>query len=101
MDNVRHDLQALRTDVVTLTQEIPSMLSEARDDSLRAARERVDRMKESIDVSLSQLGKRGRDAAQAMNDATDTLGETFHAHPIATIAVAIGLGYALGVAHRR
>ena len=34
-DKIRDDLQALSNDVAKLTQEIPSMLSEAGDDSLR------------------------------------------------------------------
>jgi ElaB/YqjD/DUF883 family membrane-anchored ribosome-binding protein len=105
MDNVKHDLQALRSDVAKLAQEIPSMLSEVRDDSLQAARERVDRIKENIDASLSQLGERGRETAQAVNEMTDNfarnLEDTFHAHPLTTIAVAIGLGYVLGAARGR
>jgi ElaB/YqjD/DUF883 family membrane-anchored ribosome-binding protein len=105
MEAVRGDLQSLRGDVARLAQEIPSMLSDARDESLQAARERVARMKESIDASLAQIGDRGREAARAANEIADnaaqTLEDTFHAHPITTIVVAIGLGYMIGVARRR
>jgi ElaB/YqjD/DUF883 family membrane-anchored ribosome-binding protein len=100
MANVRHDLEALRHDVAKLAQEMPSMLSDARDESLQAARERVHRMKDSLDASLSKMSKTGREAAQVVSETTDSLvhdiEETFHAHPIATIAVAMGIGFALG-----
>ncbi|HMA73345.1 MAG TPA: hypothetical protein VKP67_17950 [Xanthobacteraceae bacterium] len=105
MDTVRHDLQALRNDVAKLAQEIPSMLSDVRDDSVQAARERVDRIKTNIDTSLSQLSERGREAADAVTEMTDdmtrSIEESFHAHPITTIVVALGIGYVLGSMRKR
>jgi ElaB/YqjD/DUF883 family membrane-anchored ribosome-binding protein len=105
VDHLRNDLQALRNDVAKLTQEIPSMLSDVRDDSLKAARQRIDRMKDNIDASLAQFGERGREAAQAVNQATGNLArgleDSLHAHPIATIAFAVGIGCVLGATLRR
>lgn len=105
IDDIRHDLQSLRNDIVKLAQELPSMLGDVRDDSLQAARERVDRMKENVDASLSQLSERGREAAKAVNEMTDNLvrgiEDSFHAHPITTIAVALGVGYVLGSVRKR
>jgi ElaB/YqjD/DUF883 family membrane-anchored ribosome-binding protein len=104
-DKIRDDLQALSSDVAKLTQEIPSMLSEAGDESLRAARARVGRIKENIDTSLSQLGDRGRDAARAVNEAgsdvVDNLDDLLRTRPVATIAIAFGLGFLIGSALRR
>ena len=81
------------------------MLSDARDGSLQAARERVDRMRENVDASLSQLSQRGREAAKAMNEMTDNMvhgiEDSFHARPITTIAVAVGVGYVLGSVRKR
>lgn len=103
--DIRRDLQSLRNDIVKLAQELPSKLSEVRDDSLQVARERADRLKEDIDASLSQLSERGREAAKAVNEMTDNLArgieDSFHAHPITTIAVAIGVGYVLGAVRKR
>jgi ElaB/YqjD/DUF883 family membrane-anchored ribosome-binding protein len=105
IDDIRNDLQSLRNDIVKLAQELPSMLSDVRDDSLHAARERVDRMKKNVDASLSQLSQRGREAAKAMNEVSDNMvqgiEESFHARPITTIAVALGVGYVLGSVRKR
>lgn len=97
VDKVWRDLQELQGDVAKLAQEIPSMLSEAGGGSVRAARERVDRMKKTIDVSLATLNESGRNAAQSMNEMTHSIEETFHAHPIAVIIAAMGVGYVLGL----
>ena len=105
IDNLRHDLQALRGDVSKLTDEIPSMLSDVREESLRAARERVKRMKREIDVSLSQLRETREAAAQAVGEATDevvqSLESSLKAHPVAVIALAVGLGCLIGAGLRR
>jgi len=105
VDNLRHDLQALRNDVAKLTQEIPSVLTEVRDDSLQAARERIDRMKHNIDASLAQFSERGREAAKAVNDPTGNaargIEDSLRAHPIAAIALAVGIGCVLGAIWRR
>jgi ElaB/YqjD/DUF883 family membrane-anchored ribosome-binding protein len=97
VDKAWRDLQELQNDVVKLAQELPSMLNQAGDGSLRAARERVDRMKKTIDVSLAQLTDSGRNAAQSVNEMTHSIEETFRAHPIAVIVAAVGVGYMLGL----
>jgi len=103
--NLQHDLQALRSDVAKLALEIPTVLSEVKDESLHAARERLNRMKDNIDASLAQFNERGREAAQALDQATSEaargLEEALHAHPIATIAFAVGIGCVLGASMRR
>jgi ElaB/YqjD/DUF883 family membrane-anchored ribosome-binding protein len=105
IDNIRHDLQALRNDIAKLTQELPSVLSDVRDDSLKAARDRVYRMKSDIDASLAQLSDRGRDAAKAVNDATGDVARgievSLREHPFAVIALAIGIGCVVGATLRR
>jgi ElaB/YqjD/DUF883 family membrane-anchored ribosome-binding protein len=97
VDKVWRDLQELQSDVVKLAQELPSMLNQAGDGSVRAARERVERMKKTIDVSLAQLSESGRNAAESVNEMTHSIEETFRAHPIAVIVAAVGVGYVLGL----
>jgi ElaB/YqjD/DUF883 family membrane-anchored ribosome-binding protein len=104
-NSLQHDLQALRNDVAKLALDIPSALSEVKDESLHAARERLDRMRDNIDASLAHFNERGRETAQAVNQATNEaargLEEALHAHPIATIAFAVGIGCLLGASMRR
>jgi ElaB/YqjD/DUF883 family membrane-anchored ribosome-binding protein len=105
VNQLQHDLHTLRYDVAKLALEIPSVLSDVKDDSLRAARVRLDRMKDNIDASLAQFNARGREAAQALGQATDEaargMEEALHAHPIATIVFAFGIGCVLGASMRR
>jgi ElaB/YqjD/DUF883 family membrane-anchored ribosome-binding protein len=97
VDKVWRDLQELQNDVVKLAQEMPAMLGEVSDGSLRAARERLDRMKKTIDVALASLNESGRNAAQSVNEMTHSIEDTFHGHPIAVIVAAVGVGYVLGL----
>jgi ElaB/YqjD/DUF883 family membrane-anchored ribosome-binding protein len=97
VDKVWRDLQELQNDVVKLAQEMPSMLGEVSDGSLRAARERLDRMKKTLDVSLASLNESGRNAAQSVNEMTHSIEDTFHRHAIAVIVAAVGVGYILGL----
>lgn len=105
IDDLRHDLQTLRNDIAKLAQEIPSLVSDMRDDSLNAARDRVGRMKDSIDASLAQFGERSRGAAKAVNDATEDMAngleESLREHPVAVIALAVGIGCVIGATLRR
>jgi ElaB/YqjD/DUF883 family membrane-anchored ribosome-binding protein len=96
-DKIWRDLQELQSDFTKLAQELPSMFGEVGGDSLRAARERVDRMRKTVDVSLANLSETGRNAVQSVNEMTHSVEETFHAHPIAVIVAAVGVGYVLGL----
>jgi ElaB/YqjD/DUF883 family membrane-anchored ribosome-binding protein len=96
-DKIWRDLQELQNDVVKLAQEVPSMLGEVSDGSLRAARERLDRMKKTIDVSMASLNQSGRNAAQSVNEMTHSIEDTFHGRPFAVIVAAVGVGYILGL----
>jgi ElaB/YqjD/DUF883 family membrane-anchored ribosome-binding protein len=104
-NHLQHDLQTLRNDVAKLALEFSSVLSDVKDESLRAARVRLDRMKDNIDASLAQFNARGREAAQALGQATDEaargMEEALHAHPIATVVFAFGIGCVLGASMRR
>jgi ElaB/YqjD/DUF883 family membrane-anchored ribosome-binding protein len=97
VDKVWRDLQELQSDVVKLAQELPSTINQAGDGSIRAVRERVDRMKKTIEVSLAQLSESGRNAAESVNEMTHSIEDTFRAHPIAVIVAALGVGYVLGL----
>ena len=99
VDKVWRDLQELQNDVVKLAQEMPSMLGEVSDGSLRAARERLDRMKKTLDVALASLNESGRNAAQSVNEMTHSIEDTFRGHPIAVIVAAVGVGYMLGLSN--
>lgn len=105
IDNLRHDLQSLRGDISRLADEIPTMLSEVKEESLDAARRRIKRMKQEIDLSLAHIRDTRRQAVQAVGDVADTLTEgverSLSMHPVATLALAVGIGCLIGASLRR
>jgi ElaB/YqjD/DUF883 family membrane-anchored ribosome-binding protein len=97
-DHIGEDLQRLRADIVRLTEDVGTSLSVASNDQIR-------RIKDSIDALVSDVGERGREATEAVRDAThdfaETVEESVRARPLTTIAIAIGVGVLFGMTLRR
>ena len=102
VDDIRKDLQNLRDDVARLAEQVTTLLSATGDEALGEVRERIHRIRESMQEAVTDAGERGRDAVL---DVTDNIGEaleqSLRAHPLTTIALAIGLGFLFGTAWRR
>ena len=61
--------------------------------------------KAGIADAVTEIGKKGREAAQDVRDVRDTLAKAvlhvIKSHPYATLAVAGGIGFVVGAAWRR
>ena len=65
-------------------------------------KERVGRMQEDLDDTLSEVGERGREALSDVSDRVgEALQESVQEHPLTTIALALGLGFLFGATWRR
>ena len=108
-EKLQSDLEALSGDVAKLVLELPSVVGEVRDKSLKSLRDQIHRMQQHINASLSQITAPGRAAARAAGNAAGNVrGAVAHefkdvlsAHPLATLAVALGIGWLIGASLRR
>jgi ElaB/YqjD/DUF883 family membrane-anchored ribosome-binding protein len=100
IDEIEHDLQAIRDDMTRLAQQVAGLLSAAGSEALREVKAHMDRAKQGLDA-----GDSGLEAVDAVRDtaasAVGALEDVVHERPFATLAIAIGLGFLFGAMWRR
>jgi ElaB/YqjD/DUF883 family membrane-anchored ribosome-binding protein len=100
IDEIEHDLQAMRDDVTRLAQQVAGLLSAAGSEALRGVKAHMHRAQQGLDA-----GDSGLEAVHAVRDTTASavgaLEHVVHERPFATLAIAIGLGFLFGATWRR
>lgn len=96
--DVQEDLQALRSDIAKLTQQLAD---------LAAAKggEVWERARASVDGVVGDVGAKGQEAADAMGEVRDNLvgaiDESLEARPYTTLALSLAAGFVLGALWKR
>jgi ElaB/YqjD/DUF883 family membrane-anchored ribosome-binding protein len=95
---IESDMQALRDDFRRLAEQVADILSKRGDAAWTRA-------KSGLDDALSDATDKGRDAAEAVREVSDSfvaaIDESLETRPYATLAIAAGLGFLFGVIWRR
>jgi ElaB/YqjD/DUF883 family membrane-anchored ribosome-binding protein len=98
VDDIRKDLQTLREDVMRLAGQVSTLVGATGDQALGDVKERMRQMGDAV----TDIGERGRDVASDLLDNVGaTLEENMRTRPLATVAVAVGLGFIVGALWRR
>ena len=99
------DLQSLRDDIARLTQQFASLLVATGEGTLDEMKGQIRRAKQNIDDLMTDAKTNGKDAVDAVREATGPVvkgvEEAVYKHPILALAVAVGLGLAFGASLRR
>jgi ElaB/YqjD/DUF883 family membrane-anchored ribosome-binding protein len=99
------DVQTLRDEVGHLTRQIAAFAAAAGEGAMDDMKTRMRRAKPKLDDLMSEAGEKGKDAADAVREATGPIfkgvEEAIREHPFATLALAAGLGLAFGAILRR
>jgi ElaB/YqjD/DUF883 family membrane-anchored ribosome-binding protein len=102
VEDIQRDMQALRDDLGRLAGQVSALLAAGGGEALGNIKRRVDRMQDSVDETVSDVGARSR---EALSDVSEHLGEalqdSLQEHPLTTVALAVGLGFLFGTAWRR
>ncbi len=102
IEDIQRDVQALRNDMARLAGQVTELLSASGGDAIGRLKEQVGRVQDGLDETLSDMGERSR---EALTDIYDRVGEavqdSVQEHPLATIALALGLGFLFGATWRR
>jgi len=95
--DIQADLEALRDDVTRLTQQIADILASKGGAAWSRA-------KSNLDGVISDVESKGKEAADAVRDASDqvidAIDESIKTRPYTTLAIAFGLGFLFGVMRR-
>ena len=100
--DVQQDLQALREDLGVLAEEVTGLMSSTGSQALDEVKDRISRIRSGLDDVMSDAGARGRDALRdASENLSAALEQQVNERPLATLAIALGLGFILGATWRK
>ena len=99
------DVTSVKNDIAALTDQITDALNTFAGAAKKQARRGYKQARENIDSTLDDVSERGSAALGAAQDAAVTVEETLEdvitQRPIATVALALGIGFLIGVTWRR
>jgi ElaB/YqjD/DUF883 family membrane-anchored ribosome-binding protein len=102
VEDIQRDVQALRKDLSVLLQQMSSMAEDGGSDLVGKVKDQIRHMQKGLDAAASDAADRGIEALNGISErVTDGIEETFHKHPVSTVAVAAGLGYLFGAVMAR
>jgi ElaB/YqjD/DUF883 family membrane-anchored ribosome-binding protein len=104
-ERLEKDLSSVKSDIAALADQVSDALGALTGTAKKQTRRGYKQAKANVDSVLSDVSERGNaaiDAAQnAVSSIEDTLEEAIQQRPLATVGLAIGLGFLIGVTWRR
>jgi len=104
-DRLEKNISAAKDDITHLAQRIADAVNALAGLAQRRAKRRYKNARASVDSALSDASERASGATGAAQSAaaslSETLEEMIEERPLATIALALGLGFLIGAAWRR
>lgn len=104
-DRLEKDVAAVKSDIAALTDQITDALNTFANATGKQARRGYKHARNNVDSTLDDFSERGSammDAAQdAYGSIEETLEDAITQRPLATVGVALGIGFLIGFAWRR
>jgi ElaB/YqjD/DUF883 family membrane-anchored ribosome-binding protein len=99
------DVNSVKNDIAALTDQITDVLNNFAGVAKKQARRGYKQARANVDSALDEASERGTAMLGAAQDAATTIEETLEdvitQRPLATVALALGLGFLIGVTWRR
>ncbi|MGJ4940264.1 DUF883 family protein [Bradyrhizobium sp. HKCCYLS1011] len=104
-ERLQKDVNAVKNDIAALTDQITDALNAFAGKAGSQARSGYRQARERMDQNFDDISERGSAMMDAAQDAASSLEERFEdvitQRPLATVGIALGLGFLIGVAWRR
>jgi len=104
-ERLEKDLAAVKNDISALTDQITDALNAFAGTAGKQARRGYKQARANVDSAVDDMSERGSammDAAQdAASSIEESLEEVITQRPLATVGLALGLGFLIGVTWRR
>jgi len=104
-ERLEKDVAAVKNDISALTDQITDALNSFAGTAQKQARRGYKQARANVDHAVDDLSERGGAMMDAAHDAASSIGETLEEviteRPLATVGLAIGLGFLIGVTWRR
>jgi ElaB/YqjD/DUF883 family membrane-anchored ribosome-binding protein len=104
-ERLEKDVQAVKNDIAALTEQITDALNTFANSAGRQARRGYKQARQNVDSTIDDMSERGSAMMDAAQDAYGSLEETLEGaitqRPLATVGLALGIGFLIGVDWRR
>ena len=104
-ERLEKDVAAVKNDIAALTDQITDALNSFAGTARTQARRGYKQARENVDATVDDMSERGSAMMDAAQDAAysieETLEDVITQRPLATVGLALGLGFLIGVTWRR
>jgi ElaB/YqjD/DUF883 family membrane-anchored ribosome-binding protein len=104
-ERLEKDVAAVKNDISALTDQITDVLNAFAGTAKKQASRGYRQARANVDSAMEDASERGSAAIDAAQDAAysieETLEDVIAQRPLATVGLALGLGFLIGVAWRR
>jgi ElaB/YqjD/DUF883 family membrane-anchored ribosome-binding protein len=104
-ERLEKDVAAVKNDISALTDQITDALNSFAGAAQKQARRGYKQARANVDSAVDDLSERGSAAMDAAQDAAlsieESLEDAIAQRPLATVGLALGIGFLIGVTWRR
>ena len=104
-ERLEKDVAAVKNDISTLTEQITDALNTFTGTAKKQARQGYKQARANVDSAVDDMSERGSAMMDAAQDAAYSLEESLEdvitQRPLATVGLALGLGFLIGATWRR
>jgi ElaB/YqjD/DUF883 family membrane-anchored ribosome-binding protein len=104
-ERLEKDVAAVKNDISALTDQITDAINSFAGTAQKQARRGYKQARANVDSAVDDMSERGGAMMDAAHDAAvsieETLEDAITQRPLATVGLAIGLGFLIGVTWRR
>ena len=104
-ERLQKDVKAVKSDIAALTDQITDAINTFANSAGKQARRGYKQARENVDSAFDDASERGSAMMEAAQDAYGSLEETLEdaitQRPLATVGLALGIGFLIGAAWRR
>jgi ElaB/YqjD/DUF883 family membrane-anchored ribosome-binding protein len=104
-ERLEKDVAAVKNDIAALTDQITDALNSFAGTAQKQARRGYKQARANVDSAVDDISERGGAMMDAAQDAASTIEETLEdvitQRPLATVGIALGLGFLIGATWRR
>jgi ElaB/YqjD/DUF883 family membrane-anchored ribosome-binding protein len=104
-ERLEKDVAAVKNDIAALTDQITDAINTFAGSAKKQARSGYKQARENVDSAMDDMSERGGAMMDAAQDAAlsieETLEDVITQRPLATVGLALGLGFLIGATWRR
>ena len=104
-ERLEKDVAAVKNDISALTDQITDVLNSFAGTAQKQARRGYKQARANVDAAVGDMSERGAAAMDAAQDAAysieESLEDVITQRPLATVGLALGLGFLIGAVWRR